>query len=132
MRSLLFALLCLFLISGCGDDGGGNSGGSGDIVNFSFDCDSPAVDCPGAKVRGRSWGDGVKETKCAWNCALNTTDYKESGFEDLTEPARHIITLRKVGDNCWRVYDVDTDACGKALKECSSWDNTSGCDESEW
>ena len=82
MRLFLLAVLGLLLMTSCGDDGGGDSGGSGDLVTFSFDCDSPAVDCPGAEVTGSSWGDGVKETKCAWSCALNSTNYKEPGFED--------------------------------------------------
>lgn len=121
-KRLLLACLCLLLIFGC--DGGssedndfGTGGGSGEVVNFSYDCDSPDVHCPGAAKARDRWGDGVHEVKCAWSCALNTTDFKEPGFEDLSEPARHIITFRRVGDKCWKVHDVDTDKCGKDMDD---------------
>ena len=94
---------------------GSTSGGSGEVVNFIFDCDFDDVDCPGAKKERDSWGDGVKEVKCAWGCALNTTEYKDPKFVDRTGPARYVLTFRKVGDNCWRVQDVDRDKCGKDL-----------------
>ena len=125
MRSLILLLILSFIAFGCGggeEDEFATGGGSGDVVLFNFDCDSPDVDCPGAAKDGDSWGDGVFEIKCAWRCALNTTDFKEPGFEDLTEPARHIVTFRKVGDNCWRVHDVDTDKCGKDIKVWDTWE----------
>ena len=121
MRSLPIILLAAFNIFSCSsgneDFDPWTSGGSGDIVAFNFDCDSSDVDCPGAEKARERWGDGVHEVTCAWSCALNNTDVREPGFEDLAKPARHIITFRKVGDNCWRVYDVDTDKCGKDIVE---------------
>ena len=122
MRYIPLATLALLLTCGC--DSGGSGGGSGDVVEFNIDCDFPDVDCPGAKKLHDSWGDGVKEVMCFWDCALNTTEFKEPGFEELTEPARHIITFRKVGDNCWRVYDIDTDKCGKRIEPDSKFDKT--------
>ena len=119
-------LLLSFSIYGC-DDGNigefdaGTSGGSGDIVFFSFDCDSPEVYCPGAEKVGRQFGSNSYENKCAWSCALNNTDFKDYRYKELSEPARHIFNFRKIGDSCWEVVSVSTDKCGKDIKKLQSY-----------
>ena len=119
MRSLALILLLPFSILACTDGeetfDSGTSGGAGTIVSFGFDCDSTGIDCPGAEKISNPLADNGREVKCAWSCALNNTDFKDYRFEDLTEPARHVITFRKMGDNCWFVYAVNTDKCGEKL-----------------
>ena len=109
------------------DPGYGSAGGGGDIVDISFDCDSPDVACPGAEkseglICGRNVSSCVQEIRCAWSCALNATEYKDYRFEDLTEPARHVFVFRKAEASCWRVHSVDTDKCGKFIEEYPRWD----------
>ena len=125
MRLATSILLLSFIIFACGgeeDFDGGSSGGSGDFVIVNFDCDSPDIDCPGAEKISNPLPVNGREVKCAWSCAINTTDFVEPGFEDLIEPARYIITFRKVGNKCWKVHDVDTDKCGKDFDEGHSMD----------
>ena len=119
MRYLLLATLTLFLSCGCdgGDTGEfapGSKGGSGDLVEFNFECNSQEVGCPGAARADRRFHD-TYEIKCAWGCALNTTEFRDTGFEELSEPAQHIFTFRKTGDECWRVDNVETNKCGEEI-----------------
>ena len=118
MRSPTIMLPLSFVIFSCsggGEEEFGSSGGSGDMVSFSFDCDSLDVDCPGAQKISNPLPINGREVKCAWSCALNTTEFRDSRFEELSEPARHIFTFRKVGDNCWEVVAVSADKCGEKI-----------------
>ncbi len=69
MRSLPVIILLSFTILGCdggdsGEFGYGTSGGSGDVVNFSFDCNSPEVICDGAEIVNRHYHN-TYEINCA-------------------------------------------------------------------
>jgi hypothetical protein len=132
MRSRVNISLLSLLVLGCDPGGGmetgyGSAGGSGDLVEFSFACDSSDVACPGAEkseglICGRNVSTCVQEIRCAWSCALNATEYKDYRHEDLTEPARHVVTFRKGADSCWRIHSINTDKCGKFIEESPRWD----------
>jgi len=110
LRSPLFAVLGFLLVIGCGDDGG-SSGGSGKVVQFSFECEAQTPDCSGADhVLKHTFGETIEMT-CTWNCATNPTEYVDTDPQKHSDPASYVFTFRKVGDGCLDVYDVAQADC---------------------
>lgn len=119
MRYIILVLLGVLIIISC--DGGGSSGGSGRLVQFSFVCEAQTPDCSSADhIMKRTFGETI-EMECTWDCATNTTDYVDTHPQKHSDPAGYTFTFRKVGDGCLEVYDV-------AQKECleDRYDNRLG------
>ena len=109
MRSLVLLLMLLFV--SCSYDDGGSSGGTGKIIDFNYECSANTVSCIGADDAERRSFHQTIEIKCTWDCAINNTGYVDEIPQKKSDPAQHVFTFHKKGDNCWEVYDVATWKC---------------------